>query len=70
MLSKNQIKRYLQWAAWVLVVALLVVLYTKNGDNNVSDDEQSKIMGVEGSNADLNYESVVLPRGLSDRVVK
>ncbi|MBR5087314.1 MAG: DNA/RNA non-specific endonuclease [Muribaculaceae bacterium] len=70
MVNKNQIKRYLQWAAWVLVAALLVVLYTRNDGDNMTDDEQSKIMSGEGSNADLNYESVVLPRGLSDRVVK
>ena len=29
MVNKNQIKRYLQWAAYVLVVAALVVLYVK-----------------------------------------
>ena len=70
MVNKNQIKRYLQWAAYVLVVAALVVLYVKNGGDNVADDEQSKVLDWEGTNDNYNYESVIFPRGTSDRVVK
>lgn len=80
MIEKNKIKRWSQWAAWLVVVALLAVFYAQKGDNQPAEqqgDEQSLVMFPEdntsttlGNDAAVNYESVLFPRGLSDKVVK
>ena len=77
MIEKNKIKRWLQWAAWVVVIALLAGYYVKNGAGDESqsqDTEQAQVMMPEYDNqsttASVNYETVLLPRGMSDRVVK
>ena len=75
MIEKNKIKRWLQWAAWVVVIALLAGYYVKNGAGDESqsqDTEQAQVMMPEYDNqsttASVNYETVLLPRGMSDRV--
>jgi len=80
MIDKNKIKRWLQWLAWAAVLALLLVFYLKKGEGDGSrepeDSETSQVISSssaaesEQSVDEINYESVVFPRGLSDRVVK
>ena len=80
MVEKNKIKRWLQWGGWLALVALLAIFYANKGDEQPTEqqgDEQSLVMFPEDNtsvshdiNASTNYESVMLPSGMSDRVVK
>ena len=75
MASRTQIKRWGQWALWLIVVTVLAVMYAKNNsgnENTPADDDKSQVMASSSPHdeASRNYESVVLPRGLSDNVVK
>lgn len=80
MIEKNKLKRWSQWAAWLAVVTLLAVFYAKKSDNQPTEqqsDEQSLVVFPDDNtsttfdnDASLNYESVLFPRGLSDKVVK
>lgn len=74
MASKAQIKRWGQWALWLIVVIVLSVMYSKNdgGGDNTSADDKSQVMTPSGKHDDAsrNYESIMMPRGLSDYVVK
>jgi endonuclease G len=80
MIEKNKLKRWSQWAAWLAVVTLLAVFYAKKSDNQPTEqqsDEQSLVVFPDDNtsttfdnDASLNYESVMFPRGLSDKVVK
>ena len=78
---KNNIKRWMQWVAWAGLVVLLGVLYgyQKNDDSNTQgdDDEQSLVKFPTGDGndgykgiEDFNLESVLFPKGVSDRVIK
>lgn len=80
MIEKNKIKRWLQWAAWGLLVVLLWVLYNnqnKEADQELDSDEQSLVRfpdnenngDTQQHNTEFNLESVLFPKGLSDRVV-
>lgn len=80
MIEKNKLKRWAQWAAWLVLVALLAFFYAKKDEDQSAEqqgDEQSLVMFPDdntsvthGNDGALNYESVLFPRGLSDRVVK
>lgn len=77
MASKAQVKQWLRWGAWVAVVALLAILYMNNDDeeNEAVETDATQAMTTsntpQGSPAgdNINYESVLMPRGLSNTVV-
>ena len=73
MANKNKVKRWAQWAAWIAVLILFLVFYRNNNDGeDAQETEQTQqLTSVEQSSpSDMNYESVVLPRGTSNTVVK
>ena len=73
MANKNKIKRWAQWAAWIAVLILFLVFYRNNNDSeDTQETEQTQqLTSIEQSSpSDINYESVVLPRGTSNIVVK
>ncbi len=80
MIDKNRIKRWLQWAAWVVVPALLLTVYINKGGDEQEPAEEAERAQVLNSDevlpatatttTDGNYESVLFPRGLSNTVVR
>ena len=80
MIEKNKLKRWAQWAAWLAVVALLAIFYANKGNEQSAEqqgEEQSLVMfpddntSVAGDiNAATNYESVMLPSGMSDMILR
>jgi endonuclease G len=82
MIEKNKIKRWLQWGAWIAVMVLLLVFFANKEDEGQTEraseeqslvlfpDDNSNVSSKQDANATANYESVLFPRGLSDRVVK
>ena len=77
MASKAQVKQWLRWVAWVAVVALLAILYMNNDDEENEAVETDATQAITTSNTpqgspagdNMNYESVLMPRGLSNTVV-
>ncbi len=84
MATKNQVIQWLKWGAWVAVVAVIVYLLSKNEDSQVQDTpatEQSQTLASteqatnqnssQGTKSkEANLESVVMPRGMSNTVVR
>ncbi|MBR6489332.1 MAG: DNA/RNA non-specific endonuclease [Muribaculaceae bacterium] len=79
MANKRLIKQWLQWAVWLVAVAAIIYFLNKNEGNNeetVSTDttEQSQTLAsteqTQTQSQNNNLESVVMPRGLSNTVVK
>ena len=79
MANKNQIQQWLRWGAWIAVVAVIIFFLTKNEENSSNDNistEQSQNLATTEQNTtqtpipEYNYETVMMPRGLSNTVVK
>lgn len=74
MINKNKAKRWAQWGAWIAVLILLLVFYQRNnnGDEDSQSEEVEQVMSSshDSDSSKSNYESVVLPRGTSNTVVK
>ena len=73
MANKNKVKRWVQWAAWIAVLILFLVFYRNNndGEDTHEAEQTQQLTSVEQNVPDeMNYESVVLPRGTSNTVVK
>ncbi|MBO4721664.1 MAG: DNA/RNA non-specific endonuclease [Muribaculaceae bacterium] len=85
MATKNQVIQWLKWAAWIAIVAVIVYFLSKNEDSQGQDipaTEQSQTLAStdqatnqsatsqDNKNKETNLESIVMPRGLSNTVVK
>lgn len=79
MISKSQSLQWLKWGAWVVAVAAIVYFLNKNDGSQkqtTAQIEQSQNLAATEQNTSqtpaqgYNYETVLMPRGLSDRVVK
>ena len=79
MANKKQIQQWLQWGTWVVVVAALIFFLTKNEENsndNKAGTETSQTLAITDQNTsqttvpEYNYETVMMPRGLTNTVVK
>ena len=82
MTTKNQAKHWLKWAAWIAAVAVIVYFLNNNSDseeqastehsqNLVTTEQAANPSPSQGSiRNEINLESVVMPRGLSNSVVK
>lgn len=79
MISKNQALQWLKWGAWVVVVAAIVYFLNKNDGSQeptTTSTEQSQPLAATEQNTShtpvpgYNYETVMMPQGLSDNVVK
>lgn len=78
MTNMNQVKQWLKWATWIAVVAALTFFLTKNDENssdNTNTEKSQTLASTEQNTSQTpiqsyNYESVMMPRGLSNTVVK
>lgn len=84
MANKNQVIHWLKWAAWVAIVAVIVYFLNKNDNSQEQtiETEQSETFATTEQNPanqdnnnqitseGTNLESVLMPRGLSNTVVK
>ncbi|MBR5118569.1 MAG: DNA/RNA non-specific endonuclease [Muribaculaceae bacterium] len=84
MANKNQVIQWLKWAAWVAIVAVIVYFLNKNDNSQEQtiETEQSETFATTEQNPanqdnnnqttsqSTNLESVLMPRGLSNTVVK
>ncbi len=79
MANTKQIQQWLKWAAWIAVVAVIIYFLSKNDNSEVQDTatiEQSQNLAATEQNTSstpiqgYNYETVMMPQGMSDNVVK
>jgi len=82
MANTKQIQQWIKWGAWVVVAGILIFFLTKNEDNSsvdnsnkASTENPQSLVGTEQNTShtsieDINYESVIMPRGMSNTVVK
>ena len=79
MANKKQIQQWLQWGVWIAVVAVLIFYLTRNedssNDNNAITEQSQNLATTEQNTTqtpipEYNYETVMMPRGMSDNVVK